>query len=118
MKSMNLSPGSPVGTCPLCGGILTREVIQPVPFDCPHCSARIRPSHRPSYLWLRFTVTVGIGIAAARLRGFDWSFLVFVVGFFALPALFFWDAIVWRLFPPRRFEPAPEYVQTLGIDQR
>jgi len=61
---------------------------------------------------------MGIGIAAAKLRGVEWSWLIFVVAFFAIPAFFFWDAIVWSLFPPHRFEPAPQYVQTLGIGQK
>jgi len=56
-------------------------------------------------------------VATARLRGFDWSFLIFVVSFYALPMLFLWDVIVFKLFPPTKFESVSSPFQTLGINK-
>ncbi len=109
------SPSDALGKCPACDGTLTLETIRPVPFDCPHCGKSIRPSHRRSYLWLRGVLCGVVAITAAKLRGFDWSFLIFVVSLYAIPVFFLWDIIVGRMFPPTEFEPVPPPVQTLGI---
>ena len=42
---------------------------------------------------------------AARMRGFDCSFLIFVVSSYALPVFIAWDVIVLKLFPFAKFEP-------------
>ena len=89
-----------VGDCPECKGILTPETIRPGPFNCPYCAKYIRPIRRPSYLWLRILVCGGVAVVTARMRGFDWSFLIFVVSFYALPVFILWDVIVFQLFPP------------------
>jgi len=69
------------------------------------------------YAWLRGGICLGIAIAAARVRGFDWSFLIFVVSFYAIPVVFLWDSIAFGLFPPTAFQPVHSPIQTLGIDQ-
>jgi len=56
-------------------------------------------------------------VVTARLRRFDWSFLIFVVSFYALPMLFLWDVIVFKLFPPTKFESVSSPFQTLGINK-
>jgi hypothetical protein len=109
------SVSTPIARCPLCQGTLTLETIRASQFDCPHCTKLIRPVHRRSYLWLRGALCAVVAVGAVKLRGFDWSFLIFVISLYALPALFFWDVIVSRMFPPTKFEPVPSPVQTLGI---
>jgi predicted RNA-binding Zn-ribbon protein involved in translation (DUF1610 family) len=104
-----------VGQCPACNGILTPDVIRPVSFNCPYCSKYIRPVRRRGYFWLRFAVCGIIAVITARVRGWDWSFLIFVVSFYALPVLVLWDVIVFKLFPPKQFEPVSGPFQTLGI---
>jgi len=47
------------------------------------------------------------------LRGRDWSFLIFVVSFYALPVVVLWDTIVFKLFSPKKFEPAQQRVKTI-----
>jgi hypothetical protein len=106
-----------IGDCPECKGILTPETIRPGPFNCPYCAKYIRPIRRRSHLWLRIVVCGVIAVVTARLRGFDWSFLIFVVSFYALPVLFLWDVIVFKLFPPTRFESVSSPFQTLGINR-
>ncbi len=106
-----------IGECPECKGILTRETIRPGPFNCPYCEKYIRPIRRRSYLWLRFAACGVIAVVTARLRGWDWSFLIFVVSFYALPVLVFWDVIVFKMFPPTKFEPVSSPFQTLGINK-
>ena len=106
-----------IGECPECKGILTPETIRPGPFNCPPCEKYIRPIRRRSYLWVRFTVCGVIAVVTARLRGWDWSFLIFVVSFYALPVLVFWDVIVFKMFPPTKFEPVSSPFQTLGINK-
>jgi hypothetical protein len=106
-----------VGDCPVCKGILTPETIRPGPFNCPYCAKYIRPIRRRSYLWLRIVVCGVVAVMTARLRGFDWSFLIFVVSFYALPMLFLWDVIVFKLFPPTKFESVSSPFQTLGINK-
>jgi hypothetical protein len=106
-----------VGDCPECKGILTPETIRPVPFNCPYCAKYIKPIRRPRYLWLRILVCGGVAVVTARMRGFDWSFLIFVVSFYALPVFILWDVIVFKLFPPTKFEPVSSPFQTLGINR-
>src|ERR1035437_5177345 len=105
------------GDCPECKGILTPETIRPGPFNCPYCAKYIRPIRRRSYIWLRIVGCGVIAVVTARLRGFDWSFLIFVVSFYALPVLFLWDVIVFKLYPPTRFESVSSPFQTLGINK-
>ena len=114
---MALSALDRVGQCPECNGILTPHVIRPGPFNCPYCSKDIRPVRRRSYLWLRFTVCGIIAVVTAKLRGWDWSFLIFVVSFYALPMLVLWDVIVFKFFPPKKFELVSSSFQTLGINK-
>jgi len=58
-----------------------------------------------------------IAVVTAKLRGWDWSFLIFVVSFYALPVLVLWDVIVFKLFPPKKFDPVSGPFQTLGINK-
>jgi hypothetical protein len=104
-----------IAKCPNCGGALNRTAIRAGPFDCPHCLKEIRPVRAPSYRWVRGGLCAVLAIGAARLKEFDWSFLIFVVSLYALPALFFWDIFAMDLSPPMRFEPAQSSVQMLGI---
>jgi len=106
-----------IGQCPECNGIFTPDVIRPGPFNCPYCSKYMRPVRRRSYLWLRFAVCGIIAVVTAKLRGWDWSFLIFVVSFYALPVLVLWDVIVFKLFPPKKFELVSGPFQTLGINK-
>jgi hypothetical protein len=101
--------------CPICDGALNRAAVRPGPFDCPHCLKQIRPIHRPIYRWARGGLCFALAIVAAKLKGFDWSFLIFVVSAYALPAFFFWDVLAVDLSPPTRFEPTHSPVQVLGI---
>ena len=103
-----------IAECTECKSILTPETLRPWPFDCPYCAKSIRPIRRPSYLWLRTVVCLFIAVVAARRRGFDWSLLIFVVAFYALPAFVLWDVIVFKLFPPTKFGPISSPFQTLA----
>lgn len=104
-----------VARCPVCSGTLTRTVIRPGPFDCPHCMKQIRATHSSTYRWARIGICAAFAITAARIKGFDWSFLIFVVSLYALPSLVFWDILALDLFPPVRFETNRSPFQTLGI---
>ena len=101
--------------CPICDGVLTRAVIRPGPFDCPHCVKQIRVTHGSTYRWARVGLCAAFAVSAAKLKGFDWSFLIFVVSLYALPSLLFWDVLALDLFPPIRFEANRSTFQTLGI---
>jgi hypothetical protein len=101
--------------CPICDGVLTRVAIRPGRFDCPHCLKQIRPIHRPIYRWARGGLCLALAIFAAKLKGFDWSFLIFVVSAYALPAFFFWDVFALDMSPPTRFDPPRSSVEILGI---
>src|SRR4051812_34457612 len=112
---MPFPTASSIARCPLCDAAVSRDAIRPGPFDCPHCAKQIQPSHRPGYLWLRGALCVALAVAVAKLRRFDWSLLIFVVSLYAIPAFLFWDAIAFKLFPPKRFEPVKPLVETLRI---
>jgi hypothetical protein len=86
-----------IARCPVCNGALTRAVIRPGPFDCPHCMKQIRATHSSTYRWARIGVCAAFAVTAARLKGFDWSFLIFVVSLYALPSLMFWDILALDL---------------------
>lgn len=103
--------------CPLCEGSLTRFCIRPGPFNCPNCLKQIKATRTPAYKWARIGICAALAIAVSRLRGFDWSFLVFVVSIYALPALFFWDIFALDLAPALVFEPTRSSVQRLRIEQ-
>ena len=116
-RSSALPGGLPSRALPksICDGVLNRAAVRPGPFDCPHCLKQIRPIHRPIYRWARGGLCLALAIFAAKLKGFDWSFLIFVVSAYALPAFFFWDIFALDMFPPTRFEPTRSSVQILGI---
>jgi hypothetical protein len=59
----------------------------------------------------------GIAVLTARLRGFDWSFLIFVVSVYALPMFILWDVMAFKLFPPTKFELVSSPFQTLDINK-
>src|SRR5690349_4702756 len=101
------SPSAHIGNCPLCSGSLTLESVRPGPFDCPNCLKRIMPVRRPTYLWLRTLLCGVVAVTAARLHGFEWSFLIFVVALYAIPVLLLWDGIIFRLIPPTKFQAVP-----------
>lgn len=106
-----------IGECPECKGILTRESVRLAPFNCPYCAKCIKPARRPGYLWLRTLVCAIIAIAIARWRGFDWSFLIFVVSLYAVPVFFLWDVLIFKMFPPTKFEAVVSPFQTLRINK-
>ena len=105
---------SPV--CPMCGSELQTEGR--VRLDCPGCGRTLVAAQSGIYRTFRF---IGIYAAAAIWawkRGWEPSFLIFVVSFYVFPVVHFWTPIesgFRRLFPPKRFEPAATYLQTLGI---
>jgi uncharacterized protein (DUF983 family) len=106
-----------VARCPNCGAALTRPTVRLGRFDCPECLKQIQPVHRSSYWWVRGGVCAALAIGAALLKGFPWSFVVFVVCFYALPAFFFWDIFVMDLLPPLRFERTQSSMQLIRIEK-
>lgn len=101
--------------CPICNGMLTRLVIRPSAFDCPHCLKQIRPIRTRTYQLVRGAICGGLAITAAKFKGFDWSFLIFVVSIYAVPAFLLWDIFALDMHPPLRFEPSQSSVQMIGI---
>ncbi|HSB74895.1 MAG TPA: hypothetical protein VLC12_04550 [Terriglobales bacterium] len=99
----------------MCGWALTPVQAQGLIFDGPACSSRLRPKRRPAYRWLRIIASYGAAAAAARMRGWDWSVIIFVVSFYAVPALFLFDSIVLNFFPAKEFEAIRGPFQTLGL---
>jgi hypothetical protein len=104
--------------CPACDCLLMPSQACQLRFDCPGCGTSLRPLRKPAYRWLRVLGCYGAGIAAARFRGWDWWFIVFVVSFYALPAAFLFDSIVLNFFPARQFEPVPGKFQMLELSAR
>ncbi len=101
--------------CPSCDCLLTRLQTRGRRFDCPGCGTALQPLRTPAYRWLRLLGCYGAGIAAARLRGWDWSFVVFVVSFYAFPAALLFDSVVVNFFPASQFELVRGRLQTLGL---
>lgn len=107
----------PVGECPECKKPLPKETVRPSRFNCPACGKELRPVRRRSYLWLRGLSCGVVAVLLAKFRtGLPWSFLFFVVVFYAVPVLFLWEVIAFAMFPPTKFEPVPSPFQSLGID--
>ncbi len=101
--------------CPACDCLLLPPQTHLLRFDCPGCGATLRPRRKPVYRWLRVAACYGAGIAAARLRGWDWPFIVFVVSLYTLPAAFLFDSIVLNFFPAKQFETLPGKFQMLDL---
>jgi hypothetical protein len=102
--------------CPHYFGTVPRKSIRLFNFDCPHCFKTLRPAFFPGYARVRYVVCVASGWALAWRHGFTDSFVVFVIGFYALPAFRLWDWIVSKFFLPKVLEPAASsYVQVLGL---
>lgn len=116
MREVNYVPDS-MGACPLCNRTLYGEDIRFGKFACPGCHRMLKPKRFPGYHWLRLAVCYGAGLAYAWTHGWNGSFVIFVVSFYALPALVLWAVIEVRLFPPKMFAPtsASAAVQTLDI---
>jgi len=75
----------------------------------------VRESHSSGYLWLRAIACYGAAALIAWQRGWEPSFIVFVVSFYAIPLFIIWRFIEQRIFPRKRFEVAPPPYQTLKI---
>ena len=107
-----------VGVCPLCQGKLCKQDIRPLGFDCPHCFKALKPCYFSGYLWVRGLGSVGAGLIWAWHNGWTGSFVIFVLGFYALPVMLFWDLFVFEFLRPKKIEPAAPSSSflTLGLN--
>lgn len=101
--------------CPACDYLFLPSQTCQQRFDCPGCGTTLRPLRKPLYRWLRLAGCYIAGIAAARIRGWDWSLIVFVVSLYAFPIAVLFDSIVLNLFPAKQFETLPDKLQTLNL---
>ncbi len=103
------------GFCPLCHAELPPELIRRLRFDCPQCGKTLQGVRSTAYKLVRGLFIVAFGIVGAMKAGFEGSFLVFVVAFYALPGIFLWESVAQWLFPAKTFEPVKGPFQTLGL---
>ncbi|HET9408017.1 MAG TPA: hypothetical protein VFO39_12330 [Candidatus Sulfotelmatobacter sp.] len=109
-------PDSFFPTCPICGAEVKSEGRARL--ECPGCRNTLVVHQSRLYRIFRTLAVYGTAAVWAWKRGWEPSFIVFVVSFYAIPVLLFLtflEAHVRRLFPPKRFDPQRKYLQTLGI---
>lgn len=104
--------------CPSCDCLLNPLQTRSRRFNCPGCGATLQPLRTPAHRWLRLLGCYGAGAAAARIRGWDWWFIVFVVSFYAYPAVLLFDSVAVNFFPARQFEVVRGRFQTLGLSSQ
>jgi len=102
--------------CPICNIELNLEGR--LRFDCPGCGNTLVFARSQIYRVFRVVGIVGTAAIWAWRRGWEPSFIIFVVSFYVWPVLLLWASIegqIRRLFPPKRFEAQRKCLQTLGI---
>jgi predicted RNA-binding Zn-ribbon protein involved in translation (DUF1610 family) len=102
--------------CPICGIKLCSEGRSR--FDCQGCGKTLVVAESRTYRFCRVIGIYGSAAIWAWKRGWEPSFIIFVVSVYVFPVLLLWISIeryVRRMFPPRRFEPERSHFQTLGI---
>jgi hypothetical protein len=104
--------------CPLCGGKLLSQDIPPGKFNCKHCVKELQPRFFRGYVWVRGLCCCAVGGTAAWHAGYGGSFIVFVIGVYALPVLIAWDLIVNKYLLPKQLEAVPPYVPSIISDYR
>jgi hypothetical protein len=75
----------------------------------------LRESHSAVYMWSRVIGCYGIAALVAWKRGWEPSFIIFIVSFYAIPVLIAWRAIEQSIFPRKKFEIVPPTYQTLNL---
>ncbi len=84
-------------------------------FKCPHCSTLLRAQRPRGYWTIRVIVCFGTAAIWAWKRGWDASFVIFVVAFYAIPVMIAWGYIQGTFFPSKRYEAIPPAIQKLGL---
>ena len=103
-------------TCPACGIDLNPEGR--TRFDCPGCGKTLVVARSRVYWICRYLGIYGLAATWAWRRGWDPSFIVFVVSFYAFPVMWLWNSMeryFWRIYPPANFELQRSLFQSLGI---
>ena len=99
--------------CPVCGAELHPEGRQRL--DCPDCGTTLIEARSSAYGWPELVVCYGVASLIAWKRGWEPSFIVFVVSFYAIPVFIVWQSIKRTFFPPKSFRVAPSRIQKLGL---
>src|SRR5262249_49531484 len=99
--------------CPLCDGELLSQDVPPGKFNCIHCGKLLEPSYPRGYLWVRILFCYGIAAMWAWHAGYGGSFVVFMIGFYALPLLVAWEVIVNKFFLPKRLKPVDPFIPSI-----
>jgi len=102
--------------CPICGIELNPEGR--LRLDCPGCGNTLFAVQSRMYRVFRIVVVYGTAAIWAWRRGWDPSFIIFVVSFYAIAVFLIFGHIegqIRRFFPPKRYVPRTKDVQTLGI---
>jgi hypothetical protein len=96
-------PSLPLGVCPGCGVEVYPEDVRLTYFNCPICSAALEPVRNRLHGMLIMIFSYGAGFLRAWTRWHD-SFVIFLVGFCAIPFLFLAIDFHRRFFPAHNFE--------------
>lgn len=99
--------------CPLCHAELQGE--NRAPFDCPECGETLYEARSSGFKWLRAIVCYAVAALYSWHKGWEPSFIVFIVSFYAIPALVIWRTVEQLFFPATRYEAGRSSVQTLDL---
>ena len=102
--------------CPICGATLFPQGRRRL--DCPGCGKTLVAAQSSVYQICRRVGIYAVAAIWAWKRGWDPWGIVFVVSFYVFPVLWLWNIVereVYRMYPPKRFEPPRTPFQTLGI---
>ncbi len=102
--------------CPVCRTLLQTEGR--ARFDCAHCGTALKEARSVVYLLLRGIVCTSAAALLALKRGWEPSFIIFVLSFYAIPLFYLWRLIEVRLFPATRFEVVTSPLQHLNFGLR
>lgn len=105
---------SALGKCPACAADLYSSDVNLGTFNCPHCSKLLKTARGRGYRWGRTLFIVG-GSLVWAWHGWDDSFMLFTLGFYALALSLAWSVMESSFLPPRKFEIAGSTFLTLGL---
>jgi hypothetical protein len=85
-------------------------------FDCIGCGTTLRRDLPRGYTKWQVRVCYAAATIYAWTHGWNDLSIVFVVSFYAFPAIIVWELLVPRFFPPKKIERATDtqFICTLG----
>jgi hypothetical protein len=87
--------------CPACKAPISAEDIKSLSFECPSCRSFLRSDFPSWEKYLRWATFLGVTLWFAWRHGWDGGFVIFLLGFYGVPAMLAYFFLVLPLVPQK-----------------